>query len=134
MQRPSSKVFGAGRRSEFKLFILETNGILFGKTRDYVEKISPFTKLHVRVSLKAGTPEAFTKKTGANLESFELPFKGIQNLKECGVSFHVAAMSADPRIMSAEERISLLERLAQIDRTLTLNLEEEVIDPTIQLW
>lgn len=114
--------------SEFKLFILETNGILFGHDQNYVEKISRFTKPHVRVSLKAGTPEAFTRKTGANQKSFELPFKAIQNLKECAVSFHVAAMSADPRIMSPEERISLLERLARIDRLLVLNLEEEVVD------
>ncbi|RLG59649.1 molybdenum cofactor biosynthesis protein MoaA [Candidatus Geothermarchaeota archaeon] len=115
--------------SEFPLFILETNGILFGVDKDYVRRISKFTKVYVRISLKAGTPEAFTKKTGAIPESFEIPFKAIENLLDYNVRFHVAAMSADPRIMSAEERISLFKRLAEIDKNLLLTLEEEVVDP-----
>lgn len=115
--------------SEFDLFILETNGILFGIDRDYVKKLSRFKKPHVRVSLKAGTPEAFTRKTGAKIESFELPFEGIRNLLDSGVSFHVAAMSADPRIMAPEERAALFKKLAGIDPRLALGLEEEVIDP-----
>lgn len=115
--------------SEFDLFILETNGILFGVDRDYVKKLSRFKKPHIRVSLKAGTPEAFTRKTGAKPESFELPFKAIQNLLDCGISFHVAAMSADPRIMTPEERAALVEKLASINPKLVLALEEEVIDP-----
>jgi len=115
--------------SEFPLFILETNGILFGVDKDYVRRISKFEKVHVRVSLKAGTPEAFTRKTGAIPESFEIPFKAIENLLNYGVSFHVAAMSLDPRIMTPEERASLIKRLAEIDVNLVLNLEEEVVDP-----
>jgi len=114
--------------SEFPLFILETNGILFGVDKDYVRKISKFTKPHVRISLKAGTPEAFTKKTGAKPEFFEIPFQAIKNLLDCNVSFHVAAMSADPRIMTKEERMNLLKKLAEIDANLLLNLEEEVMD------
>lgn len=115
--------------SEFDLFILETNGILFGVDRDYVEKLSKFKKPHIRVSLKAGTPEAFTRKTGAKPESFELPFEAIRNLLDHGVSFHVASMSTDPRIMAPEERVALIEKLAGIDPELALRLEEEVIDP-----
>lgn len=115
--------------SEFSLFILETNGILFGADPDYVEAIAGFKKPHVRLSLKAGTPEAFTQKTGAKRESFELPFRAIRNLMDSGVSFHVAAMSADPRIMAMEERISLMERLEEIDPRLVWSLEEEVVDP-----
>jgi len=114
--------------SEFDLFILETNGILLGVDKDYVCAIARFKKLHVRVSLRAGTPEAFTRKTGAKPESFQLPFQAIQNLLDCRVSFHVAAMSGDPRIMTPEERRSLVERLAAVDLGLALNLEEEVVD------
>lgn len=114
--------------SEFNIFILETNGILFGADRSYVRTISKFTKPHVRVSLKAGMPEGFTRRTGAKPESFELPFKAIENLLDYGVSFHVAAMS-DPRIMSPAERASLLQKLAGIDRGLVSSLEEEVVDP-----
>lgn len=114
--------------SEFSLFVLETNGILFGVDKDYVRRISKFTKPHVRISLKAGTPETFTKKTGAKSEFFEIPFQAIKNLLDYNVSFHVAAMSADPRIMTKEERIDLLKKLAEIDARLLLNLEEEVMD------
>ena len=114
--------------SEFPLFILETNGILFGVDKDYVKKVSKFTKPHIRVSLKAGTPEAFTNKTGAKPEAFEIPLQAIRNLLDHNVSFHVAAMSADPRIMTPEERTSLIRKLAEIDPRLLLSLEEEVMD------
>lgn len=117
------------KSSPFHLFILETNGILFGADPDYAEQIARFKKVHTRISLKAGTPQAFTNKTGAKPESFELPFKAIRNLMEAGASFHVAAMSADSRIVDTNERQSLLDRLASIDPTLVDNLEEEVVSP-----
>jgi len=123
-----SEAFTHVEESEFPLFILETNGILFGVDKDYVRKISEFTKPHIRVSLKAGTPEAFTKKTGAKPEVFEIPFQAIQNLSDHNVSFHVAAMSADPRIVTTEERENLTRKLAEIDPRLALSLEEEVMD------
>jgi uncharacterized Fe-S cluster-containing radical SAM superfamily protein len=116
-------------RSEFDLFILETNGILLGADRDYVKDLSRFEKVHIRVSLKAGTPEDFTRKTGAKAEAFEIPFKAVQNFLDSGVSFHVAAMSADPRIMGEKEREGLILKLADIDPELALKLEEEVVDP-----
>jgi uncharacterized Fe-S cluster-containing radical SAM superfamily protein len=115
--------------SEFDLFILETNGMLFGVDRDYVKAVSKFRKAHVRLSLKAGTPEDFARKTGARPEAFEVPFWAIQNLLDFNSSFHVAAMSADPRIMGCNERIALMKKLASIDRRLVSTLEEEVIDP-----
>jgi uncharacterized Fe-S cluster-containing radical SAM superfamily protein len=115
--------------SPFRLFILETNGILLGADRDYARRLARFQKVHTRISLKAGTPEAFAKKTGAVPESFELPFRAIENLMEVGASFHVAAMTADPRIVTDRERKALLDRLSSIDRVLVANLEEEVVDP-----
>jgi len=115
--------------SGFRLFILETNGILIGAEPDYAKQIAGFKKVHTRVSLKAGTPEDFTKKTGARAESFDLPFRGIENLIKAGASFHVAAMTADARIVTKQERQSLLDRLASINPALVRNLEEEVVDP-----
>jgi uncharacterized Fe-S cluster-containing radical SAM superfamily protein len=115
--------------SPFSLFILETNGILIGADPDYARQIAKFKKVHTRVSLKAGTPEDFARKTGAKPESFDLPFQGIENLIKAGASFHVAAMTADPRIVTEQERQSLLDRLASIDSVLVRNLEEEVVDP-----
>lgn len=116
-------------RSEFDLFILETNGILFGVDRDYVKKVSKFAKPHVRVSLKAGTPEAFSRKTGARPEAFEIPFQAIRNLLDFGVSFHVAGMVDDPRIVGLKERIELAKKLSEIDPQLVDTFEGEIIDP-----
>jgi uncharacterized Fe-S cluster-containing radical SAM superfamily protein len=115
--------------SPFQLFILETNGILIGADPDYARQIARFSKVHTRISVKAGTPGAFTRKTGAVAESFDLPFKGIRNLMEAGASFHIAAMTADPRVLDRYERQSLLERLESIDPALVKNLEEEVVTP-----
>lgn len=113
-------------RSDFDRFILETNAILLGVDKDYVRSLSKFRKLYIRVSLKAGTASDFTRKTGAAPEAFELPFQAIRNLKDEGLNFGVAAMSADPRFMNPLERISLIGKLASIDPALALYLEEEV--------
>lgn len=114
-------------RSTFRRFILETNGILFGIDRDYVQSLSKFHKVCVRVSLKAGTANDFTRKTGAIPEAFEWPFQAIRNLKAEGIPFWVAAVSADPRFMTPLERVSLIGKLVEIDPALVLNLEEEMI-------
>lgn len=117
-------------RSEIiKLFILETNGIIFGIDEDFVRALKKFSKVYVRISLKAGTPEQFSYKTGAKPEFFDLPFRAIKFLIKYKIPFHVAAMSADPRIVTIEERIALLKRLLEIDKKLVYQLEEEVIDP-----
>ena len=115
--------------SPFQSFILETNGILLGADPDYARQIARFKKVHTRVSMKAGTPQAFTRKTGAVAESFELPFQGVTNLIQAGASFHVATMTADLRIVDKHERQSLLDRLESIHPALVRNLEEEVVDP-----
>jgi len=116
-------------RSSFELFILETNGILIGAHKPLAQKIARFKKVHTRVSLKAGTPDAFTRKTGARPEDFALPFAGIANLASAGASFHIAAMSADPRFMDENERTELLKKLESIHPRLSQNLEEEVVEP-----
>jgi uncharacterized Fe-S cluster-containing radical SAM superfamily protein len=113
--------------SRFRLFILETNGILLGAEQHYAREIARFKKVHTRIALKAGTPEAFVWKTGAIPASFELPFQAIANLLEAEASLHVAAMTADPRFTCAEERRSLLRRLAAIHPALLDSLEEEVV-------
>lgn len=112
----------------FNMFILETNGIIFGIDKDYVRKISKFKKVHVRVSLKAGSEQGFQSRTGAKGKFYILPFNGIRNLLEDGVSFHVAAMT-DPRIMPVEEREILIKKLEDINEHIARNLEEEFVDP-----
>ena len=122
-------VLGRVEMSAFRLFILETNGVLIGADPEYAREIARFKKVHVRVALKAGTPEAFMQKTGAKPEFFELSFQGIINLLRAGASVHVAAMSGDARFMTEEERQALLERLRAIHPGLVRNLEEEIVTP-----
>ena len=113
--------------SPFRLFVLETNGMLIGADPEYAREIARFKKVHTRVGVKAGTAEAFSRKTGARAEFFELPFRALENLLEAGASVHAAAMSADEWLMGGQERASLLERLGSIHRLLVRNLEEEVV-------
>ncbi|MGC9308274.1 MAG: radical SAM protein, partial [Thermoplasmatota archaeon] len=54
------------------LFVLETNGILLGADRSYVQELSSFSHLHVRVSLKGCTPDEFSRLTGAHPGGYAL--------------------------------------------------------------
>lgn len=108
------------------LFILETNGLLLGENPEYVDKLKKYENIHIRISLKAGNPEGFEKRTGAKGEFYELPFKAIEYLKQADISFHVAAMT-DPRIMPRDEREMMLVKLKSTGYQ--DYLEEERCDP-----
>ena len=116
---------------KYPLFILETNGVILGSDKDYVERLSAFKeKLYVRVSFKAATPEGFTERTGAIGEFYELPFKALRYLLDEGIYARAAAMT-DQKTMPAEERKLLIEMLSEIDPEIRKNpyeLEEEQID------
>lgn len=113
-------------KSDISKFYLETNGTLLGNDESYVRDLSKFRKLVVRVSLKGGTPEAFSRITHAVPEAFELPFQAIRDLNKYKIDFNVSAMSGDPRFMDPLDRISLISRLGTIDPALVLKLEEEM--------
>ncbi|MBW1678126.1 MAG: radical SAM protein [Deltaproteobacteria bacterium] len=114
--------------SKYRVFILETNGILLGSDRDYVKQLAQFAdKLYVRVSLKAATREGFTQRTGAFGDYYELPFKALTYLFEEGVFSRAAAMT-DPQVMPSKERKMLIKKLSRIDPVLGRQLEEEQID------
>ena len=111
-------------------FYLETNGILFGADRDYVKKISKFSRfIYVRVSFKAATPEGFTKITGAIGSFYELPFKALKYLLDEAIHARAAAMT-DSKVMPEEERRILIDKLNEIDPSARYSqtLEEERID------
>lgn len=107
-------------------FILETNGIPLGQDDDYTHQLARYGDIHVRVSLKAGTPQGFQERTGARGEFWELPYQAIESLQQAGVSFHVAAMT-DSRLMPAAERERLLQKLEEVGYG--RYLEQEVCDP-----
>jgi len=108
------------------IFILETNGILLGADEEYVEKLTNYKNIHVRVSLKACTPEGFERRTGAIGDFYEIPYHAIRYLMKRKISFHVAAMS-DSRLMSSKERSAMLGKLMKIGYKDFL--EEEICDP-----
>ena len=94
-------------------FILETNGILFGKDLEYVKSLRKYKNVYTRLCLKAGTPEGFQRRTGALGEFYELPFKGIENLVDAGVT--------------REENQAMMRKLKKLNYQ--DYLEEEVCDP-----
>ncbi|MFQ6059054.1 MAG: radical SAM protein [Anaerolineae bacterium] len=108
------------------LFILETNGLPLAADETYARELAQYSRIHVRVSLKAGSAQGFQARTGAQGQFWELPFLAIQRLMEAGVSFHVAAMS-DPRLMPPAERREMIRRLRGIGYR--DYLEEERCDP-----
>lgn len=107
-------------------FILETNGILLGNDKEFVKALKKYNNLYVRVSLKAGTPEGFQKRTGTQGKFYELPYLALKYLEEAGIYFRAAAMS-DPRLMPRQERKQMIEKLNQIGYN--NYLEEEICDP-----
>jgi len=108
------------------LFILETNGILFGDDEQYVKELIDYKNIHVRVSLKAGSPEGFQRRTGAMGEFYRLPFTAISYLMKYKISFHVACMS-DRGLMPQNERNSIIKELTHIGYSDFF--EEERCDP-----
>jgi len=114
--------------SRYRLFILETNGIVLGSDRDYVKRLAKFAdKLYVRVSFKAATPEGFTQRTGALGQYCELPFRALQYLLDEEIYARAAAMT-DSRVMPREEREILVRKLREIDPEIGRDLEEEQVD------
>jgi uncharacterized Fe-S cluster-containing radical SAM superfamily protein len=75
------------------LFILETNGILLGYDKKYIDDLSVFENLHVRVCLKGADSEEFSLFTGA-LKGFEYQIKALQYLRNKQMNFNIALVSA----------------------------------------
>jgi len=88
-----------------KIFILETNGILLGADRKYVEELSSYRRLHVRVSLKGCSEEEFRFLTRAK-EGFSYQIRSLEYLSDYGVSFHPSVVSTRGE---EEKMIEILE-------------------------
>ena len=74
------------------VFILETNGILLGYDKTYVQDLSRFKNLHVRVCLKGTNAKEFSWLTGA-IRGFEYQLKALEYLRDSGLSFNIAAVT-----------------------------------------
>ena len=74
------------------LFILESNGILLGNDKKYVEELSTFDNLHVRVCLKGCNSEEFSWFTGAEF-GFDYQLKALEYLNDEKMRFNIAIVS-----------------------------------------
>jgi uncharacterized Fe-S cluster-containing radical SAM superfamily protein len=89
-------------------YVLETNGMLLGADRAYVQDLKRFRKLHVRVSIKGCDSEEFHSVTGARRSAYQLPFQALQSLIEEGVSCNAClsvSFSDEKSIESAREHL-----------------------------
>jgi len=93
--------------SEF-VYILETNGMMLGHDKELAEQLSKYKRLHVRLSIKGTHAEEYHRLTGAIEDSYELPFIGLQNLMEAGVSCNACVMisfSCDEDIQKVRKKL-----------------------------
>lgn len=102
------------------LFILETNGILLGYDKKYVEDLSVFENLHVRVCLKGADSEEFTLFTGAET-GFEYQLTALQYLRDTHMNFNIALVS-----MHQEKKQDFFKKLVEMNLEKIMIEEEEI--------
>lgn len=106
------------------IFVLETNGITLGHDESFAKELSRFKNLHVRLSIKGANKEEYSMLTGANSDSYELQYKGIENLVRAKVSVNVCLMASFSDKKGIEK---VKDRLQSIHPGLLKALEIEYI-------
>jgi uncharacterized Fe-S cluster-containing radical SAM superfamily protein len=101
------------------LFILETNGILLGEDKKYIDKLSQFHNLHVRVCLKGCNPEEFSFLTGAK-KGFNYQLKSLDYLRDKALNFNIAIVSLK------NDKKELYEKLQKMNLGKIIIEEEEI--------
>jgi uncharacterized Fe-S cluster-containing radical SAM superfamily protein len=99
------------------LFILETNGLLLGYDKKYVDKLSCFDNLHIRVCLKGVNEKEFKWLTGAK-SGFHLQLKALEFLRDNNISFSIALVSVQPnqqRIFDELARLHLDKKKIEVE-------------------
>jgi uncharacterized Fe-S cluster-containing radical SAM superfamily protein len=109
-------------------FILETNGLLIGRSSNYAKELSRFHRVIVRVSFKGCTPEEFELLSGADRSFYEYQFKALENLYNQGFKpceeFYPAVMLS----FSTEDSYRLFKRrLLEIHPSLPECIDEEYV-------
>jgi uncharacterized Fe-S cluster-containing radical SAM superfamily protein len=107
-------------------FILETNGILLGNDKNYVEELSKFKNLYARVSLKGCNEKEFSRLTGAKPEAFHLQLKALEFLVDNKIPCHPAVLID---LVEKENLDKLKERLKLIKKSFVDELEFETLIP-----
>ncbi|HRR42381.1 MAG TPA: radical SAM protein, partial [Syntrophales bacterium] len=76
------------------VFLLETNGIMLGHSKELVHKLSKYKDhLAVRVSIKGEDPQQFEKLSGAKAQNFEYQKLALDYCYELGIPSLPAIMS-----------------------------------------
>jgi uncharacterized Fe-S cluster-containing radical SAM superfamily protein len=110
-------------KSEF-IYVLETNGLNIGHDPTIAKRLSAYRRVHVRVSIKGASPEEFHRLTGANPDSYELPYLAMSHLIDAGVSCNACLMAS----FSDDEGVRAVKRrLAEIAPGILQSLEIERI-------
>ncbi|MCS7112059.1 MAG: radical SAM protein [Ignisphaera sp.] len=108
-------------------FILETNGLLIGKHKEYAKQLAKYDVV-VRVSFKGTSTDEFSMLTGARPEFFEYQFKSLENLLECGMrpgeDFYPAVMLS---FTTDENYAKFRKRLEEIHPVLAQAIDEEYV-------
>lgn len=101
------------------MFILETNGILLGADKSYIEELSKYKNLHIRVCIKGINSEEFTFLTGAE-NGYEYQMKSLEYLKDSKVNFNIALVSI------RENKSEFYRRLVEMDLDKIMLEDEEI--------
>ncbi len=101
------------------LFILETNGILIGSDKTYVDDLSTFKNLHIRVCIKGIDSDEFTLLTGAE-SGYSYQMKSLEFLKNSKINFNIALVSIK------EEKQPFYDRLREMGLDKIMLEEEEI--------
>ena len=101
------------------LFVLETNGILLGENKKYIDQLSQFHNLHIRVCLKGCDPKEFSFLTGAKT-GFNYQLKSLEYLKDNDLNFNIAIVSLK------NDKKELYEKLKKMDLGKIVVEEEEI--------
>ncbi|MDK6028701.1 radical SAM protein [Ignisphaera sp. 4213-co] len=115
------KAFG---RSREMLFILETNGIMIGYDKLIAKKLSEYSFVIARVSVKGCSEEEFYMITGAEKSFFNLQLQAVKNLVDNGVKTIVVVMLS---FCNKESFSQLIEKLTAIDTAMASNIELEYV-------
>lgn len=86
------------------IFILETNGILLGAEKEYVDDLSKFKNLHIRVCVKGINPEEFSLLTGAE-KGHKYQMRSLEYLRDSDVSYNVALVTTKRDIDEFRDRL-----------------------------
>jgi len=105
------------------LFILETNGLMLGHRREFVQALK-FPNLAIRVCLKGTDPESFARVTGSRADFFEVPLAGLRALQEADIEAWPALMED---LFSSEQVRSFQALLAK--QGVRGDLELESLEP-----